>query len=146
MGSLGVRHNWVTSLSLFTFMHWRRKSNPLQCLFVCFYFILLHNTVLVLPYIDMNPPRVYMSSPSWTPLPSPSLYHLSGSSWCTNPKHPVFCIEPRLAIRFLHDSTRFNAILPNHHTLSLSHRVQKVCSIHLWLFALLHTGLSLTSF
>ena len=27
-----------------------------------FYFILLYNTVLVLPYIDMNPPRVYMSS------------------------------------------------------------------------------------
>ena len=27
-----------------------------------FYFILLYNTVLVLPYIDMNPPRVYMRS------------------------------------------------------------------------------------
>ena len=24
-GSLRVRHDWVTSLSLFTFMHWRRK-------------------------------------------------------------------------------------------------------------------------
>ena len=23
-----VRHNWVTSLSLFTFMHWRRKWQP----------------------------------------------------------------------------------------------------------------------
>ena len=28
MGSLTVRHNWVTSLSLFTFMHWRRKQQP----------------------------------------------------------------------------------------------------------------------
>ena len=28
MGSLGVRHDWVTSLSLFTFMHWRRKWQP----------------------------------------------------------------------------------------------------------------------
>ena len=27
-----------------------------------FYFILLYNTVLVLSYIDMNPPRVYMHS------------------------------------------------------------------------------------
>ena len=27
-----------------------------------FYCILLYNTVLVLPYIDMNPPRVYMRS------------------------------------------------------------------------------------
>ena len=26
-----------------------------------FYFILLYNAVLVLPYIDMNPARVYMS-------------------------------------------------------------------------------------
>ena len=25
MGSLGVGHDWATSLSLFTFIHWRRK-------------------------------------------------------------------------------------------------------------------------
>ena len=31
MGSRRVRHEWVTSLSLFTFMHWRRKWHPLQC-------------------------------------------------------------------------------------------------------------------
>ena len=31
MGSLRVGHDWVTSLSLFTFMHWRMKGNPLQC-------------------------------------------------------------------------------------------------------------------
>ena len=28
MGSLRVRHDWVTSLSLFTFIHWRRKWQP----------------------------------------------------------------------------------------------------------------------
>ena len=28
MGSLWVRHNWATSLSLFTFKHWRRKWQP----------------------------------------------------------------------------------------------------------------------
>ena len=28
MGSLRVRHNLATSLSLFTFMHWRRKWQP----------------------------------------------------------------------------------------------------------------------
>ena len=27
-GSLRVRHDWLTSLSLFTFMHWRRKWQP----------------------------------------------------------------------------------------------------------------------
>ena len=80
------------------------------------FLILLYNTVLVLPYIDMNPPWVYMSSPSWNPLPPPTPYHLSGSSQCTSPKHPVSYIEPRLAIRFLHDiihvSMPFSQIIP----------------------------------
>ena len=31
MGLLRVRHDWATSLSLFTFMHWKRKWHPLQC-------------------------------------------------------------------------------------------------------------------
>jgi len=56
--------------------------------------------VLVLPYIDMNPPQVYMCSPSWIPLPPPSPSHPSGSSQCTIPEQPVSCIEPGLAIRF----------------------------------------------
>ena len=29
MGSLGIGQDWVTSLSLFTFMHWRRKWQPI---------------------------------------------------------------------------------------------------------------------
>ena len=28
MGSLKFRHDWANSLSLFTFMHWRRKGQP----------------------------------------------------------------------------------------------------------------------
>ena len=31
MGLRGVGHDWATSLSLFTFMRWRRKWQPLQC-------------------------------------------------------------------------------------------------------------------
>ena len=81
-----------------------------------FFLILLYNTVLVLPYINMNLPRVYMSSQSWTPLIPPTPYHLSGSSPCTSPKDPVSCIEHRLAIRFLHDSIQvsmpFSRIIP----------------------------------
>ena len=46
---------------------------------------------------------------SWTPLPPFAPYHLSGSSPCTSPKHPVSCIEHRLAIRFLHDSIHVSA-------------------------------------
>ena len=81
-----------------------------------FYFILLYNTVLVLPYIDMNPPRVYMQSQTWTPLPPPSPQQPSGSSPCTSPKHAVSCIRHRLVIRFLHDSIYvsmpFSLIIP----------------------------------
>ena len=50
----------------------------------------------------MDPPQVYMCSPSWTLLPPPSPYYPSGSSQCTSPKHPVSCIEPGLATRFIH--------------------------------------------
>ena len=31
MGLLGVGHDWETSLSLFTLMHWKGNGNPLQC-------------------------------------------------------------------------------------------------------------------
>ena len=80
------------------------------------FIFLLYNTVLVLPCIDMNSPQVYVSSQFWNPLPPPSPYHLSGSSECTSPKHPVSCIEPRLAICFLHNSIyvsmSFSQIIP----------------------------------
>ena len=87
-----------------------------ELLFLFFYFILLYNTVLVLLYISMNPPQVYTCSQSWTALPPPTPYHLSGSSPCTSPKHPVSCLEHRLAIHFLHDSiyvsVPFSQIIP----------------------------------
>ena len=77
---------------------------------------LLYNIVLVLPYINMNLPRVYTCSQSRTPLPPLFPYHPSGSSQYTSPKHPVSCIEPRLAIRFLcgiiHVSMPFSQIIP----------------------------------
>ena len=72
--------------------------------FFKFYFIFkLYIIVLVLPNIKMNLPQVYMCSPSWTLLPPPSPFHPSMSSQCTSPKHPVLCIEPGLATRFIHD-------------------------------------------
>ena len=81
-----------------------------------FFFFKLYIIVLVLPNIKMNPPQVYMCSPSWTLLSPPSSYHPSGSSQCTSPKHPVLCIEPGLATHFLHDilhvSMPFSQIFP----------------------------------
>ena len=87
-----------------------------EYIFIYFNWRLVYNIVLVLPYINMNLPRVYTCSPSWSPLPLPSLNHPSGSSQCTSPKHPVSCIKPRLVIRFLHDiihvSMPFSQIIP----------------------------------
>ena len=64
----------------------------------------------------MNLPQVYMCSPSWTLRPPPSPFHPSGSSQCTSPKHPVSCIKPGLATRFildiLHVSMPFSQIFP----------------------------------
>ena len=82
-----------------------------------FYFIFkLYNIVLVLPNIEMNPPQVFMCSPSWTLLPPPSPYHPSGSSQCTSPKHPLLCIEPGLVTCFIYDikhiSMPFSQIIP----------------------------------
>ena len=102
--------------------HYTATPNSLT-LFLIFYtfqktifFFLLYNIVLALPYINMNPPRVYTCFPSWTPLPPPSPYHPSGSSPCTSPKYPVSCIEHRLAICFLPDSIHvsvpFSQIIP----------------------------------
>ena len=76
----------------------------------------LYTIVLVLPNIEMNPPQVYLCSPSWTLFPPPSPYPPSGSSQCTSPKHPVSCIKPGLATRFIHDiiqvSMPFSQISP----------------------------------
>ena len=102
------------------------QSHPLLCfLFIIIIIIILYNIVLVLPYINMHPPRVYTCSPSWTPLPPPSLNHPSGSSQCTSPKHPVSYIEPGLVIRFLYDIIYVSMPFSKSSPSSLSHRVQK---------------------
>ena len=90
---------------------------------------------MVLPYINMNPPRVYTCSPSWTHLPPHSPYHPSGSSQCTRPEHPVSCIEPGLAIPFtyyiIYVSMPFSQVIPP----SPSPRVQKTVP-YIWVFLL----------
>ena len=71
---------------------------------------LLYNIVLVLPHINMNPPRAYPCSPYWTPpptsLPIPSLWDI--------PVHQpqASCIEPGLAIHFLYDIIHVSVPFP----------------------------------
>ena len=80
----------------------------------------------------MNPPQVYMCSPSRTLLPPPSPYHPSGSSQCTSPKHPVSCIEPGLVSYMI--LYMFQCHSPkSSHPLPLP-QSPKDCSIHQCLF------------
>ena len=73
----------------------------------------------------MNQPWVYMRSPSWTLLPPCSPSHPSGSLQCTNPEHPVSCIEPRLAIYFTYDNMHVSMLFSQNHPLAFSHGVQQ---------------------
>ena len=88
---------------------------------------------------------VYTCSPSWTPLPPPSLYHPSGSSQCTSSENPVSCIEPGLAIHFIYDiihvTMPLSQIFPPSFPQSL-----KDCSIHLCLFCRLTYRVIITIF
>ena len=111
------------------------------------YFFFLYNIVLVLPYINMNLPWVYMCSPSRTPPTSPTFIL---SLWVIPVHQPrASCIMHRTWTGDLFHIwyyTYFNAILPNHPTLALSHRVQKTVLYICVFFAVLHTGLLLPSF
>jgi len=85
----------------------------LSIYFLKFLFILLYNTVLVLPYESATGVHVF---PILNPLPPSYPSHPSGSSQCTSPKHPLSCIRPRLVIRFTYDiihvSMPFSQIIP----------------------------------
>ena len=95
------------------------------------------NTILVLPYIDMNLPRVYMSSQSWTPFPPLSPYHLSGSSQCTAPSvlYPISNLDWQFASYMIVYMIQCHSPKSSH-PLPLP-QSPKVCSIHLCLFCCL---------
>ena len=133
------------------------NGNPFQCMCVCFFFnkfIYFNWRLITLQYCIGFAIHQHESAtgihvfPILNPPPSSfAPYHPSGSSQCTSPKHPVSCIEPGLAIRFIYDIIQvFNAILPNHPTLSLSHRVQNTVLYICVSFDVSHIGLSLPSF
>ena len=93
------------------------SSFPICMLFVSFSFF-FHFTILywfchTSTWIHHGCTCVSNPEPLLSP---PSPYHLSGSSQCTSPKHPVSCIEPRLVICFLYDmihvSMPFSQIIP----------------------------------
>ena len=82
-------------------------------IFTLFCFTILHWFCHALTWIHHG--CIWVPNPE--PLSHPPIpYHLSGSSPCTSPKHPISCIEHRLAIRLLHDSIHvlmpFSQIIP----------------------------------
>ena len=105
---------------------------------------LLHNIVLVLPHINMNPPPGVCVFPILKPPPT----SLPVPSFRVIPvyQHQASCIKSGLAIHFLYDnihvSMPFSQIIPP----SPSHRVQKTVLYICVSFAVSHTGLSLPSF
>ena len=103
-----------------------------------------YNIILVLPYIDMNPPRVYMCSPSWTPLPPSSPSHPSGLSSAPTPStlyHVLnldwWFISHMIIYMFQCHSPKSSHPLP---------QSPKDCSIHLCLFCSLAYRVIVTIF
>ena len=70
-------------------------------LYILFYFLTLQYCIGFAIYQNESATGIHVF-PILNPPPSP--YHLSGSSQCTSPKHPVSCIEPGLATHFIYDA------------------------------------------
>ena len=95
----------------------------------------------------MNQPQVHIYPLIVNPLALPSPRCLSGLSHKTTSfECPASCVELALIICFTYGNTRFNAILSNHPTLAVSHRVQKSVLYICVSFAVLHIGSLLLSF
>ena len=119
-------------------LHYSNKKCNKNCqgqlffflIYILFYFFLIlffNFTILYwFCHIKMNPPQVYMCSPSWTLLPPPSPCHPSGSSQCTSPKHPVSCIEQPPV--FLRSSSHSGT------SIFSSWCWLNILEIHIWLF------------
>ena len=95
-------------------------------LFIYFLILFLNFTILYGSAIYRNESATVIHVfPILNPPPSP--YHPSGSSQCTSPKHPVSCIKPGLATRFIYDimhiSMPFSQIIPPSPSLTESKRL-----------------------
>ena len=145
MGSQRVGHNWATSLSIsvntrvhvsflkkykFIYFNWR-----IITLQYCIGFAIHQHesTTHIRVFPILNPSSLPIPSLWVVPVHQPQASCIMHRTWTGHSFHIWYY-------------TCFNAILPNHPTLSLSHRVQKPVLYICVSFAVLHTGLSLPWF
>ena len=83
--------------------------------FILFYFLTLQYCIGFAIYQHESATGIHVF-PILNPPPSSLLYHPSGSSQCTSPKHPLSCIEPGLLTHFIygiiHVSMPFSQTIP----------------------------------
>ena len=117
-----VFHNFIYYYFYFSILYW-----------FCHISTWIHTGVLLFP----------MLNPSPTSLPIPSLWGIPvHQPWASCIMHQTWSGD----LFHIWYYTYFNAILPSHPTLSLSHRVQKTVLYICVSFAVLYTGLSLPPF
>ena len=136
-----ICHSFPLFPHLFAVKWWNQM---LLRVFFYFYFILLYNTVLVLPYIDMNPPWVNMSSQSWTPSHLPT--HIISLDHPHAPAPSILYPASNIDWRFV---SYMIVYMLQCHSPESSHPLPqspKVCSIHLCLFCCLASRVIITIF
>ena len=95
---LGSSSFSVVSFYLFIlFMGSQGKNTEVVCHSLTFFFFFL-----VFYFLNFKIFNSYMSSQTWTTLPPPSPWHLSGSSPCTSPKHAFPFSRGPHSVRTLH--------------------------------------------
>ena len=121
---------------------------PLGQFFV--FVFLLYNTVLVLSYIDMNPPWVYMSSQSWTTSSHLSPHIISLGIHPSEPApsilYPVSNLDWRFISYMIVYMFQCHSPKSSHHLPLPLPQSPKVCSINLCLFCCLAYRVIITIF
>jgi len=141
MGSLGVGHNWASSLSLFFIFY----SLTLQyCIGFAIYQHESATGIHVFPVLNPPPSSLPVTTLWVIPVHQPQASSIVYLTWTGNSFHIYYRTWTGNSLHIYY--TCFNVILPNHPTLFLSHRVHKTVLYISVSFAVSYTGILLPSF